>query len=59
MREKISVSEFENRLKSEINTICSNYKLSLDLEKERGEAFSIWTANLIIKNHNLEEDFMS
>lgn len=56
MREKISVSEFENRLKSEINTICSNYKLSLDAEKERGEAFSIWTANLIIKNHNLEED---
>lgn len=49
MREKISVGEFENRLKSEIGTICNNYTLNIDSEKGRAEAFSIWTANLIIK----------
>jgi hypothetical protein len=52
----MSVDAFRQTLKQEVETICKDIGKSYDREADRGYAFELWIADLLIKTYDLEID---
>ena len=52
----MSVDAFRQTLKQEVETICKDLGKSYDREADRGYAFELWVADLLVKNYDLEID---
>jgi hypothetical protein len=52
----MNVDAFRQILKQEVEAICKDNGKSYDREADRGYAFELWAAELLIKNYDLEID---
>jgi hypothetical protein len=52
----MTVEAFRQTLKQEVEAICKDIGKSYDREADRGYAFELWAADLLIRNHDLEID---
>jgi len=52
----MTVDHFQHKLKEDVETICKDNGKSYDREADRGYAFELWAAELLIKNYDLEID---
>src|ERR1700730_3824216 len=52
----MTVDTFRQTLKQEVEAICKDVGKSYDREADRGYAFELWAADLLITNYDLEID---
>jgi len=51
MYNALSVNDFKNKLREEVEKICKNQNKNFDNEKSRGEAFSYWVSEFYKRNN--------